>query len=207
MKIAASMLCLLLLTASLALPAAAQDNARETSGLCVGGNASAPIKIEVFSDFQCPACRTFYLQTMRSVLAEYASANRVCVVYREFPLRNHQYSREAARYAVAARRVGAWQWVQVTDRLYLDQSQWSEDGEVDAVVARALSEKDMKRVRELLEDSGIDAEINRDIALGRQRGVRATPTFFVTSNGRTEKISSVVQYPILRRYLDSRLER
>ncbi len=30
---------------------------------CVRGNPDAPIRIEVFSDYQCPACRAFYLQT------------------------------------------------------------------------------------------------------------------------------------------------
>ena len=194
-----------LLLVCAALPALAQSNARGDAGLCVRGAPNAPIKIEVFSDFQCPACRTFYLETNRPVLADYASANKVCVVYREFPLRNHQHSRKAARYATAARRVGVWQWVQVTDRLYLDQSRWSQDGTVEATVARALSKEDLKRVEALLGDSAINAEIERDLALGRRQGVRSTPTFFITAQGKTERVTGIVQYSILRRYLDSRL--
>jgi protein-disulfide isomerase len=95
--------------------------------------------------------------------------------------------------------------VQVTDRLYLDQSRWSQDGTVEASVARALSKEDLKRVEALLGDSDIDAAIERDLALGRRQGVRSTPTFFITAQGKTERITGIVQYSILRRYLDSRL--
>ena len=66
------------------------------SGDCVAGNPSSPVKIEVFSDFQCPACRTFYLNTMRTIIPEYADAGKACVVYREFPLQMHSHAREAA---------------------------------------------------------------------------------------------------------------
>ena len=41
---------------------------------CVSGKPAAPIKIEVFSDFQCPGCRDLYLNTMRSVFSDYAEA-------------------------------------------------------------------------------------------------------------------------------------
>jgi len=43
-------------------------------------------------------------------------------VSREFPLRMHQYSREAANYATAAARLGKYQ--QVADALFLNQLVW-----------------------------------------------------------------------------------
>ncbi|MGD0101251.1 MAG: thioredoxin domain-containing protein, partial [Acidobacteriota bacterium] len=41
----------------------------ETSGQILGGAPDAPIRIEVFSDFQCPSCRGLYLDVMRRVLS------------------------------------------------------------------------------------------------------------------------------------------
>src|SRR4051812_38404122 len=70
----------------------------EESSACVRGKASAPVKLEVFSDFQCPSCRAFYLQTMKDVFKDYADTGKVCVVYRSFPLENHAYAADAARY-------------------------------------------------------------------------------------------------------------
>lgn len=174
---------------------------------CLGSNPNAPILIEVFSDYQCPACRDFYLQTTRPLLAEYANTGKVCIVYYEFPLRNHPYARQAARYGEAAARLGPTKWIQVTDALYAFQSQWAADGKLEEVVAGALSAKDMVQVRKWQTDPKLEAEIDRDIAQGTQRGVRSTPTVFLTANGKTERVPPGVQYPILRRYLDSLLER
>ncbi len=183
----------------------AQTSSSEADGTCVGGKPGAPIKIEVFSDYQCPACRDFYLGTMRQVLADYGAAGKVCVVYREFPLKMHPYAKQAARYAHAALRLGIRHWAQVTDALYLEQEQWSQDGKLEPVVAGALAKEDMARLRKGLADPSVDAAIDQDLALGRNRGVNSTPTFFISAKGKTEKVVGVIQYPILRRFLDNLL--
>lgn len=88
------------------LIAAFPDASAQTDQLkpeqCLGGELDAPIRIEVFSDFECPACREFYLNTIRPVLKDYCSLDKVCVVYHEFPLQGHKYSRQAAQYSKAA---------------------------------------------------------------------------------------------------------
>jgi len=176
------------------------------SGDCVGGNPTSPIKIEVFSDYQCPACQAFYLNTMRTILPEYADSGRACVVYREFPLSMHNHARVAARYGHAAKRVGIRQWSQVTDALFMNQNRWTASGDIESVVAKALGKNDLDALhKELKDTASLDAAINADVALGTQRGVGSTPTFFVTAKGKTEKIAAAVQYPILKRYLDSLL--
>ncbi|MBI4458534.1 MAG: DsbA family protein [Acidobacteria bacterium] len=183
----------------------AQTASPGNDGVCVGGLPNSPVKIEVFSDYQCPSCRDFYLGTMRSVLSRYADAGKVCVVYREFPLGMHPHAPEAARYAHAALKLGLRQWSQVTDALFASQDRWAQDGNVKQVVAGALSGADMSRLEEALKDPSLKAAIARDMELGRRMQVTATPTFFVTGRGKTEKVVGVVQYPILSRYLDSLL--
>lgn len=191
------LLCTLLSAAPLALA--------QNDGACVGGKPTAPIKIEVFSDYQCPGCREFYLGTMRSVLSDYADAGKVCVVYREFPLSQHQHAMEAARYGHAAQRLGARYWAQVTDALYQAQDKWEQDGQLEPVVAGALTKPDLARLQKEMTDPAIDAAIASDVALGKRLQVNQTPTFLITAKGKTEKVAGGVQYPILRRYLDSLL--
>lgn len=187
----------------LVISAASRSALAQNDGICVGGKPSSTVKIEVFSDYQCPACRMFYLETMRFVLADYADAGKVCVVYREFPLSMHQHAQEAARYGHAAQRLGQRYWAQVTDALYQSQDQWVQDGKLEAVVAGALTKQDMARLqKEMADPAALDSAIASDIALGKRLQVNQTPTFFVTAKGKTEKVSGVVQYPILRRYLD-----
>ncbi|MFQ5817481.1 MAG: thioredoxin domain-containing protein [Terriglobia bacterium] len=166
---------------------------------CIG-DPDAPIVLEVFSDFQCPACRQYYLGTIQPLLSEYVSAGSVCLIYRDLPLRNHAYARPAALHAAAAARIG--QWLRVTQTLYGFQDEWAKDGNVEAVVMRGLPEKARSQLRRVLKDPKLGTVIDRDIARARRLGVRSTPTSLLTANGQTQRITGVVPYAILKRYLD-----
>jgi len=189
--------------AAAARPAAAMP---ERNWQCVVGTPTAPVKIEVFSDFECPACRQFYLDTMRPLMADYGASGQLCVVYREYPLRIHKYSRQAALYALAAARLGRTQWVQVTDQFYYYQAQWAADGQLDPVLGQALAPAEVETVKQWAADNRLETIIDNDLAEGAGRGVRSTPTLFIISRQGTERVTGVVQYQILRRYLDRLLQ-
>jgi len=175
-------------------------------GYYAGGLPGAPIKIEVFSDYECPACRTFYLETINKVLNTYSQQNKVSVVYHDFPLERHKHSREATRYALAARQLGKDQWTALSQALYSEQALWSASGEIDPIVTRTLSRQDYATLKRLLLDPAIDQEIEREIALGRSLKVEATPTFFILAGGRTERVKGGVSYPVLEAYLNRLLQ-
>lgn len=201
---------LLLLAVLAALPLTAQqrpaDKPEDPRERCLGSNPKAAILIEVFSDYECPACRRYYLETMRPLIADYAVTGKACVVYYEFPLQMHKHARQAARYGHAAGRLGGEKWIQVTDALYYYQAQWAADGQLDPVLAKALSVKELAQVKQWAAEAKLEETIERDIALGRNRRVTSTPTTFITVNGKTEKLpTGIIQYPILRRYIDNLL--
>jgi protein-disulfide isomerase len=170
------------------------------------GDREAPVVIEVFSDFQCPSCQQFFFGIAQPLLRDYVSAGMVCLIYRELPLeRIHAHARQAALYSVAAGRIG--RWMQVTTILYATQNEWSKDGSIEAVLARELPPDVMSQLRRQLRDTKLRTAIEHDVARARQLGVSATPTWFLTANGKTERQSGVPQYVILRRYLDHLLNR
>jgi protein-disulfide isomerase len=169
---------------------------------CLGGELDAVIRIEVFSDFECPACRELYLNTIRPVLKEYSSLGKVCVVYHEFPLKGHKYSRQAAQYSKAAQRLGRKQWHAVMDALYENQEKWSQDGTVDDTVFKALGAEEYTRLRKLLLDPSLDAAIDSEVALGEKREVTSTPTFFVYAIGKEQKVVGGLPYSVLKDYFD-----
>ena len=171
-----------------------------------GGLPGARVRIDVFSDYECPACRTFYLQTVRNVLDAYARDNRVNVVYHDFPLQMHRYAREAARYALAGRRLGTEQWKALTDALYLRQAEWSSNGKIDAIASEALSPQDYASLKQLLEDPSIDKTLEKELALGRAHQVSSTPTFFIVANGVSQRIVGGVPYAVLETYLNRLLK-
>jgi len=169
---------------------------------CVVGPSGAPVKIEVFSDYQCPSCRTFYLETLRPVIENYGHTGKICVIYYDFPLQLHPHAREAARFAIAARRVGKAQWLQVSDGLYSEQALWSADGKVEAAVARSLSVEDFARIQKMLDGPAVGQEIQRDIMIANGRGVASTPTLFVTARGRKQKVVGGVPYAVLKHFIE-----
>jgi protein-disulfide isomerase len=148
---------------------------------CVCGTLDAPIRLDVFSDFQCGYCRAFYLETVLQVRKDYAPEDKICIIYHEFPIETHAYGRKAARYSLAAQRVGRDQWLAVMDALYTKQDQWALDGNIDAVLIGALSAEDVARIKKNLQDPSIDEAIAKDIALALKKGVTGTPTVFMTA--------------------------
>jgi len=60
------------------IPITAEDHIR--------GNPNAPIKIVEYSDFECPFCKRFHLETMTQIMEEYGESGQVAWVYRHFPL-------------------------------------------------------------------------------------------------------------------------
>ena len=169
---------------------------------CLGGKPDSPIRIEVFSDFECPACGEFYLNTIRPVLKDYSSLDKVCVVYHEFPLQGHKYSRQAAQYSKAAQRLGQKQWHAVMDALYENREKWYQNGSLDDVVFKALGADEYFRVRKLLLDPTIDGAIDSEVAMGQKKEVTSTPTFFVYSPGKEQKVVGGLPYPALKSFFD-----
>ena len=179
--------------------------ATETTAVKAFGSKAAPVTMEVFSDFQCPACRTLYQDTLRQVMDDYVAAGKVYMIHRDYPLPAHKYAREAARYANAAARIDRLE--KVEEALYSRQPTWSVDGNIKAVVAAVLTPKEMVRVRQLLRSSQhqLDAAIEKDVALGGNFQVRQTPTTIITHRGQTYPVVGIVSYTVLRQFLDQLL--
>lgn len=203
MKLISPVTYLVLLTLALVIhPEASPQSTELKPEQCLGGEPNSPIRIEVFSDFECPACREFYIHTIRPVLKEYSSLGKVCVVYHEFPLRIHKYSRQAAQYSKAAQKLGRKQWADVLDTLYENQEKWSQDGSVDETVFKALGADEFYRLKQLLLLPSIDEAINSEIAMGEKKEVSSTPTSFVYALGREQKVVGGLPYPAMKDFID-----
>lgn len=163
----------------------------------------AAVTIELFSDFQCPACKALHEQTIRRVKAEYARPGRLRLVHHDFPLPQHTYARRAAALAAAADRIGKYDVV--ADALFARQESWSNTGNVEAVVDSVLTPEERRQVYEAAQDPAIAAAIERDVQLGGRMRVSSTPTMIVTHRGTSNPVVGVVSYPVFSRFLDSLL--
>ncbi|MBZ5699174.1 MAG: DsbA family protein [Acidobacteriia bacterium] len=180
----------------------AAATAPSTNGKAIGSK-NAPITIEVFEDFECPACRNFYETSLQQVINNYVDTGKVYLIHRDFPLEMHPYARQAARFANAAAGLGQFQAVE--QALFDTQNQWSQNGNIDEAMAPSFSPAQLKKIHdyESLHINEINASIERDRTMGIQRNVNQTPTIYVTSHGKMEALpGGGVDYKLLQQYLD-----
>jgi protein-disulfide isomerase len=190
------------LKASTTVIAQAPSQPARASGRAVGP-VLARVRIDVFSDFQCPSCKALAEGALKRVRDEYALKGKIRLVHHDFPLPQHQYARRAAALAAAADRLGKFE--QVSEVLFRQQDSWSATGKVDEAVDSVLTPEERKRIREIANDPAIAAAIDRDLELGRKMKVSSTPTMIVTKDGKTNPVVGSVTYSIFSRYLDTLL--
>ena len=185
----------------LILPAGA-SNYLEPKGLVMGGSLDSPVRIEIFANFECTHCREYYLRTIKKVLKEYASENKVCVIYHEFPFQSHKYDRKAARFAEAASRIGQDTLLKVYDAFYTEQATWYENGKLEEVLKKALSKDEFNKIMEISKDPEIDSLIEAQYQLAMEKGLDATPTTFIFYAGKEKQVEGVLTYIVLKGFIE-----
>ena len=167
------------------------------------GASSAPITVEVFSDFQCPACKSLHDGVLNQLTIDYVRTGKVRLIYRDFPLPMHPYARLAAQYAVAASRINKYE--AVADAIWKAQGNWSQNGAVESAVASALSPADMQKVKGFMKEPSTEAAIEADVALGKENRIQQTPTMVITKGIRRFPVAGNVNYGVLKRFIDDLL--
>lgn len=165
------------------------------------GKPDAPVRIELFSDYQCPACKQFHEETLRPLIAEYVNRGKVYLIQREFPLPMHAFAREAACLAAASAQVG--KYLQVSDQLFLTQQQWTANGDVTGAAARVLTPAEARKVTALSKSPEIAKEVDAEIRKGQAEKVTGTPTLIITHGSERYPVSGPISYAVLSRFLDS----
>jgi protein-disulfide isomerase len=192
--------CTVLALSAAVLSSAGSPSAQSASARSVGP-VTAAVRIDLFSDFECPACKALHEQTIKRVKEEFALKGKLRLVHHDFPLPQHKQARQAAILAAAADRLGKFD--AVADALFRQQESWSQSGGVDAVVDSVLTPEERKKLREIAKDPAIVANIERDIQLGQRMKVSSTPTMIVTHDGKPNPVVGVVSYPVFSKYLST----
>ena len=171
------------------------------------GNPSAPILLEVYSDFMCPHCKVFHETMLPNIIKDYVIPGKAYLVSREYPLNipQHVYSRQAAEYATAAAHVGKYQ--AVSDALFRNQASWGMTGKVWETVASALSPDEQKKVQALAADPAVKAEVQRDVDAAQRARLNQTPTLVITHRLKQQPWTFFDDYSLLRGYLDDLLKK
>jgi protein-disulfide isomerase len=165
------------------------------------GTKSAPITLEVYSDFQCPSCRLFFLNATTPLMNDYVASGKVYFIHHDFPLPMHAHSHDAAKWANAAAEIGKFREVEAA--LYQKQDAWGATGKIDDALDNVLTPTEMKRVRGLLDSPEVTASIQHDEDLAKAKGLTGTPSIFIIHKGQTFPLPAAgTTYNLLKQYID-----
>lgn len=146
------------------------------------GDPDAPITIIEFSDFECPFCARFHVQTLPALLDEYIDQGKVKLVFRDFPIQGiHPNAVPAAVAANCANDQGNFRGMH--DIIFENQNEWSNQETADALMTfsqyAAEIQIDQETFDSCLTSGKHIQEIQKDLQDGREYGVSGTPGFFV----------------------------
>jgi protein-disulfide isomerase len=157
--------------------------------------------LEVYSDFQCPACKNFHETILPGLIRDYVQSGKAYLVHREFPLPMHAHAREAARLATAAAKIGKYSVV--CNSLFAKQNEWAANGKVLDAACAPLDAESAKKLRAMAKDPAIEAEVKRDQDRGVALGVNRTPLLVVKKDSRQfPPVDANTNYNLLKHLLD-----
>ena len=140
------------------------------------GPTTAPVTFTVFSDFECPACRTLY-RRLESIRSRYGDS--VTIAYRNYPLDDlHPAARPAAIAAECAARHGRF----LPYYKYLFENQDSLRGANWSLIAHRSGITDTASFRACLAEPSIAERLRLDSVAASRLGIPGTPLVLVNEH-------------------------
>jgi protein-disulfide isomerase len=166
------------------------------------GPATAPVVMELYSDFQCPACRMFVTGQLPLLVADFVRAGSLRIEAHDIDILDRAGSTEsldlAAGAACAARQDRYWAF---HDLVFWNQGRENR-GDHDAAFIAAVASAagvDPASISSCLAEPSVRAAIAAETDSALAAGIRSTPTLVV--NG--QRIVGVPRYEELRALITS----
>jgi protein-disulfide isomerase len=144
------------------------------------GSPDAPVTVLEIADFQCPACRIFWEQTMPHLEKEYVDSGKVRFVFLNLPLvQIHHNAAAAAQFAMCAARQNHF-WP-IHDALFEHQSAWAPLPDPSAYFFSLAAAAGLQTgaLRTCVADTALKTAIAAEAEGLARAGVRSTPSFVI----------------------------
>lgn len=144
------------------------------------GDPKAPITVYEMSDFQCPFCRKFFLETFPTLERDYVNTGKVHWIFLNLPIPElHPNAEPAAEFAMCSAKFGKF-WP-VHDLLYHHQDIWAPLKEPGTFLLTLADSVGLPRDSLLpcLRTHEMEPRVSGDAASAARAGARATPSFLI----------------------------
>jgi protein-disulfide isomerase len=167
------------------------------------GNASAPVRVIEFGDFECPGCGDFANITEPDVRARFVNTGVVAFEFFDFPLTQHKNTWTAHNAAACADDQGKF-W-EMHDRLYAGQLDWNSEATSNPVkvMTRYAADlgMDVRKWQTCVNTQAHAGRIKGNQAEGTRRNIQQTPTFIIGS----KQMAGSISFDVLKSLVDSAL--
>jgi protein-disulfide isomerase len=157
-----------------------QMNAVRTTAMAgkVQGLATAPITLEEYADFQCPACGSYARGTIKQIEEKYVQNGTVKIVFHQFAFVGEESIRAAEATECANEQNKFWE---MYDTLFANQAGENQGAFADDKLSGFAQELglNMTAFSTCFSSGKYRASIQSETANGQQRGVSSTPTSFI----------------------------
>ncbi len=145
-------------------------------GRVIFGNASAPVTIVEYSDFECPFCSRGY-NTLKQVEEEYK--DQVRVIFKHLPLDFHPMAMPAARYFEAIALQGHDKAEKFHDMIFENQEDLKTKKEAFLKDAAKKVGADLNKLSKDIDNPKIMERIQKDMEEARKFNITGTPGFII----------------------------
>jgi protein-disulfide isomerase len=147
------------------------------------GNPDAKVTIEIWSDFQCPACMNFAIRLEPPTIDNYVVTGKVKLVYRDAAFQGQRYEYDESTEAAAASRCAADQGLfwQMHNWLFANWNGENE-GAFAAPRLRAIATAaglDLPTYDACMAAGDKQAAVRSETAAGVAAGINQTPTLII----------------------------
>jgi protein-disulfide isomerase len=140
------------------------------------GQHNAKIGMVEFSDYQCPFCRRFHLETFPQLQKTYIDSGKLVFAIKNFPLDFHPLAMDAAVAVSCARRQNIKVFWDVQGELFSHQDRLGKDFYNELAKRYGL---DPKKFSSCMTENKQREGIMQDLKYAQSLGVEGTPTFFI----------------------------
>jgi len=171
------------------------------------GDPNAPVRIDVFEDFQCPACQYYSENIETQVIENLVSTGQVYYVFHNYPFLDDRAATKESDQAANASMCAAdqerfWDYHRMVYANWKGENEGSLSDKRLTAFADALG-LDMTKFNTCFNANQFKDQINADLQAGQDMGAQGTPSVFV--NGKIVSPGQVPSFEEIKAAVDAAL--
>jgi protein-disulfide isomerase len=155
-----------------------KPNARPNADYTSMGDKNAKVKVEEFSDFQCPYCKQFATTMEQAFVDKYVATGKVQITFVPFAFLGDESVKAAEASLCAADQNKFWEYHDLLFDSQKGENQGAYTRDLFISLGKDLS-LDMTKFQDCVDKSTNSQKVADNLKYGQGKGVNGTPYFIV----------------------------